>query len=564
MDGKLFLLELLPPDIWGLNTYLSLYSLLAMCLLSLIAVRKMSLPWSWPFLVKVGLIMLVATLGLVVGPIWLFSLIAWSLFVLLLFVLPLIILRLQNKYVLELNGKKVVEVVAYLRWFYWGKTGQFWSDWANSFALYIDGKKDAADQILAKWKSEKVPAQLQSLANDYRFYGYTLSRDWQRIISAYESSKETGERITNGLCLAASRAYAELKQFDSAAECLGQSKLPETKAGVNEHASTYLVFFCLTGQTDNAKELLTIFTKIRHPLPGYVKSYWLGRLAVANGDKAEAERHFEVARKQSAHSPLYQNRIAEQIKRLDSASSEEKKEIDATIAQATITEEHTKSVENVWAVFKKTVRGLEIVDPSQGSRPVTILLALILTTFLLSYSYFLLPGPATSTLSSLCFKQGLLVPEQIRTGEYWRLITCLFLHLHFFHLAFNLLGLWWFGRIAENIFGTVGFLVIYFVAGLASGAAYVLLGSAAPALGASGAIMGVVGAVAVGIFRLHAVLPQSIRKRQLLLLIGLLALQAVMDQIIPNIGVSIHMFGLATGVLIGLILPLAALEKARS
>jgi membrane associated rhomboid family serine protease len=560
-DGKLFLLELLPPDIWGLNSYLSLYSLIALCLVSLIAVRKMSLAWSWPYLAKVGLIIVVAALGLLVGPIWIFSLIAWFMFVLLLFILPLIILRLQNKYVMELNGKKVVYVVGYLRWFYWGKTGQFWSDWANAFSLYVEGKKDAADEILAKWKSENVPEQLQVLANDYRFYGYTLSRDWQRIVSAYETAKETGGRISNTLYLATCRAYAELRQFDSSAECLGQAKLLESKAGVQEQASTYMVFFCLTGQTDKAKQLLAILTRIKHLLPAYVRTYWLGRLALANGDKTEAKSQFEIALKQCTTSTLYQERIAEQIKRLDSSDSGETRENDATIALNSISEAHAKAVENSWATFRKTARGLDIIEPLQNSRTVTTVLFFILATFVVSYAYLLLPNPATAALSTFCFKQGLLIPEQVRSGEYWRVVSCLFLHLHFFHLLFNLMGLWWFGRVAQNIFGTVGFLIVYFAAGIVSGAAYVLLGSTLPALGASGAIMGVVGAVAVGVFRLHAVLPQSIRKRQLLLLTGLLVLQTVMDQIIPNIGVSIHMFGLITGALIGFILPLQPLER---
>ena len=179
---------------------------------------------------------------------WLFSLIAWLLFFLVLLVLPLFILRLQNKYVIELNGKMVLKTVRYMRWFYWGKTGRFWSDWAESFSLYVEGKKGDADQILEKWKTEDVPEQLRSLTNDYRFYGYTLSRDWAKIIEDYESSKRLASPVSNALYLSACRAYAELKQFDAAAECLTLAKPPETKAAVYEYSSTYLVFLCLTGQ----------------------------------------------------------------------------------------------------------------------------------------------------------------------------------------------------------------------------------------------------------------------------------------------------------------------------
>ncbi len=68
------------------------------------------------------------------------------------------------------------------------------------------------------------------------------------------------------------------------------------------------------------------------------------------------------------------------------------------------------------------------------------------------------------------------------------------------------------------------------------------------AIGASGAIMGIFGAVGAGIFRLKNFLPASIRKRQLTLMIGLLIFQLIIDQIIPRIDVGAHLGGLITGI----------------
>ena len=46
MPNNLLPLQLLTPDVWGLNSQLSVYSLLAMCAVSLVRVRKMNIAWS--------------------------------------------------------------------------------------------------------------------------------------------------------------------------------------------------------------------------------------------------------------------------------------------------------------------------------------------------------------------------------------------------------------------------------------------------------------------------------------------------------------------------------------
>jgi membrane associated rhomboid family serine protease len=79
------------------------------------------------------------------------------------------------------------------------------------------------------------------------------------------------------------------------------------------------------------------------------------------------------------------------------------------------------------------------------------------------------------------------------------LVTSMFLHSGLMHLAGNMLFLWVFGDNVEDYFGHLGYLVFYLVCGVASGLIHVLfnLDSRLPALGASGAISGVMGAYAV-------------------------------------------------------------------
>src|SRR5436309_3131505 len=79
------------------------------------------------------------------------------------------------------------------------------------------------------------------------------------------------------------------------------------------------------------------------------------------------------------------------------------------------------------------------------------------------------------------------------------LLTSMFLHSGFLHLAGNMLFLWIFGDNVEDFFGHVGYFFFYLVCGLGAGLLHVLfnLGSTIPALGASGAISGVMGAYMV-------------------------------------------------------------------
>ena len=90
---------------------------------------------------------------------------------------------------------------------------------------------------------------------------------------------------------------------------------------------------------------------------------------------------------------------------------------------------------------------------------------------------------------------GAMFGPQIAVGEYWRLLSAMFLHVGWMHLLFNSLGLLIFGRMVERMYGTVGFLAIYIVAGLSGSVASYLLNPVAIAAGASGAIFGVLGAL---------------------------------------------------------------------
>jgi membrane associated rhomboid family serine protease len=82
----------------------------------------------------------------------------------------------------------------------------------------------------------------------------------------------------------------------------------------------------------------------------------------------------------------------------------------------------------------------------------------------------------------------------------YQIATHMFTHGFFFHIFFNMFALWMFGKELENYWGPKRFLFFYLVCGVGAAAAHLgvqyLTGTGAPAVGASGAVMGVLVAYA--------------------------------------------------------------------
>ncbi len=116
-------------------------------------------------------------------------------------------------------------------------------------------------------------------------------------------------------------------------------------------------------------------------------------------------------------------------------------------------------------------------------------------------AWFLLQGAGTAQALEAsvvvfgtypCEITGACPVEGLRWGS---LLSSMFMHGSWSHLIGNLLFLWVFGNNVEDSMGHIRFLVFYLVCGVAAGLAHVLLsaGSSIPAVGASGAISGVMG-----------------------------------------------------------------------
>ncbi len=145
--------------------------------------------------------------------------------------------------------------------------------------------------------------------------------------------------------------------------------------------------------------------------------------------------------------------------------------------------------------------------------------------------------------------EGALIPALVAVGEAWRLLSSVFLHSGVTHLGFNMLSLYFLGSFVEEAFGRGRFLTLYLLSGISGGLAYLYFGGFnAPAVGASGAIFGLLGGVLGYALRRGTFSWQNPLIRQLLIL---LALNLYLGFSIPNISNTAHLGGLAGGFLFG-------------
>jgi rhomboid protease GluP len=146
---------------------------------------------------------------------------------------------------------------------------------------------------------------------------------------------------------------------------------------------------------------------------------------------------------------------------------------------------------------------------------------------------------------------GALVPEFVAQGEAWRLVTSTFLHSGITHLALNMLSLYFLGAFAEVSIGRGRFLALYLLSGIAGGLAYLYFGGGGFAVGASGAIFGLLGGVFGFTIRQGTFSTQNPIIRQLLILT---ALNLFLGATIPNVSNTAHIGGLLGGLVYGYLL----------
>ncbi len=171
-------------------------------------------------------------------------------------------------------------------------------------------------------------------------------------------------------------------------------------------------------------------------------------------------------------------------------------------------------------------------------------------------------GGAIAVQPEALILNGGLIPESVAAGELWRLVTSMFLHASLIHIAVNMVALFFLGSFAEQAFGRERFFFLYLVSGLSGGIAYLYFGTfTTPAVGASGAIFGLLGGILGFSLRRGTFSWQNPVIRQLLIIT---AINLFIGASIPQVSNTAHIGGLIGGLLFGAMIATSVHSRKRS
>ncbi len=185
------------------------------------------------------------------------------------------------------------------------------------------------------------------------------------------------------------------------------------------------------------------------------------------------------------------------------------------------------------------------VRPGEVAAPVAT--QAIIAINVIAYLAELATGSGFGSVGGTIYEKGALFGPLVEPGgEWWRLVTTGFLHASFFHVAFNMVFIWFIGRSLEPAIGSARFVAAYGASLLCGSFGVLLLEPDSVAVGASGAAFGLMGALIV-----------EARSRGIDLwstgLIQIALLNFAFTFIGANIAIGAHLGGFVGGILVGVI-----------
>ncbi len=139
-------------------------------------------------------------------------------------------------------------------------------------------------------------------------------------------------------------------------------------------------------------------------------------------------------------------------------------------------------------------------------------------------------------------------------GQWWRLVTSIFVHVTLLHLAVNMWCLWDLGSFGERVYGRATFLAIYIASGEAGAMASLLWHPFAVEAGASGAIFGVAGALIASFCFGELPFPRQAAKAALFSIVAFAGYNLFIGMVGNGTGNAAHVGGLTCGFLVGVCL----------
>ena len=397
----------------------------------------------------------------------------------------------------------------------------------EALALGQRGEIDAAVELLASCGEDAVVGPIAAL------HVFRLRGAWAELL-AWVSKRSPDLAASDvtfaGPCL---RAFGETGDPNGlVADYVRRARALAVPANVTTQAIARLMVFAFAGDEASTAQLLG---SLLAGMPRASRELWLATAEIAAGHPDKGRARLEAARAD-----------ADPVTR---ASIERRLSI--PLAPATeLTPASLAVLESMRREWDQEVRYTTRPPlPASAFLGTTALLFLNFVGFGLEWL-----GGGTEDETTLT-RLGALVPGRVLAGEWWRVATAMFLHYGPVHLALNMVALAALGRTIEATLGTRRFLLAYAVSGLGS-MVVCTLGYAAAGredfvvVGASGAIMGLVGAAAAIALRGWRTERANVAGRRLLSVLAIVGLQSAVDLSIKEVSFTGHISGVVFGFLV--------------
>lgn len=150
---------------------------------------------------------------------------------------------------------------------------------------------------------------------------------------------------------------------------------------------------------------------------------------------------------------------------------------------------------------------------------------------------------------------GVKSNTEIASGQWWRFVTPIFLHIGLLHIIFNSYALWIIGPQVEKLYGSARFVVLYVLTGIAGVAGSYYYHPQSESAGASGAIFGLFGVLLVFGIRHRHEIPPFFKRAVGTGVLPVIVINLIIGFSIPAIDNSAHIGGLLAGAALAAIIP---------
>lgn len=393
----------------------------------------------------------------------------------------------------------------------------------NALELAQKGELTAASETLDRFRGVKSLVGQAAIMNLYR-----ITSRWDELLAWLSQHREELERNPNFVPVVL-RALGETGDvrglvgfYDEHREKIG--KLVPT---ANRDLCRLMLFaFC-----GKRQEVERLFSGNLAVLPVPIRAFWLATADLEAGAKESARGQLEAILPGS--DLLLQRAIERRLDRISVVPEPLDASAERVVDEASKEQSHEERFGSQRSLFSSRARATQLI------------MAVNVVVFLAESRL----GGGTNLY--VLYRMGGLFPPAVREGEWWRLVASLFLHFGAIHLAMNMLALWVLGPVVEFALGFRRFVLVYLVAGIGSMAMVMALSSATDAesitVGASGCVMGLVGATGALMLRGWLREKALAAKRRLVAMLLIVFMQFLFDSVIPQVSMTAHLSGAVIG-----------------